>query len=126
MVSPMASLVAPLSPAAAKKPADKPNTKRKQPQQLATALRRWFGVDFAVLDTSTGELLAGTNDILSDWLLRTDLAAEVARRARAEFILDDEPLLALAVPLPGAADSNIVAVRAFVTRAGNPESRFEE
>src|SRR5687767_5106878 len=72
----------------------------------ASVLRRWFGVDFTILDGASGDVLyLATDQPCRDWTYRAELCQEVARRGQAEFIEEDHPLLMLAVPVNQGARS---------------------
>jgi len=88
------------------------------PAGLEDVLQQGFGVDFAVLDGKTGEVLHAPGDQPArDWTARSELCREVARRGQAEFVDDEEPFLVLAIPVWLSEGAVRVAVGTFLTRA---------
>ncbi|MEX0714889.1 MAG: HD domain-containing phosphohydrolase [Pirellulales bacterium] len=106
----------PIAPASARLAADID----RQPgriQRTVAGLTQWFGSEFSLVDGLTGELLHVPPDHApANWAVRSELCREVARRGRPEFIEDDDPWLALAIPLVGKLEECLVAVGCFVTR----------
>ncbi len=89
-----------------------------------TLLEQTFSVRFSIVDGRTGDVLETAWDQPSrDWGRAAELCRETSRRARPELIDDDDPLVTLAVPLPGGGADSLVAVAAFVTR---PVERIED
>jgi len=87
------------------------------PAELDELLLQGFGVQFAVLDGKTGEVLRAPDDQPArDWAIRSELCREVARRGRVEFLDDEEPFLVLALPVALPEGGSRVAVATFVTR----------
>ncbi|HUT13473.1 MAG TPA: HD-GYP domain-containing protein [Thermoguttaceae bacterium] len=87
------------------------------PAELEELLLQGFGVEFAVLNGKTGEVLrTATDQPARDWAVRSELCREVARRGRAEFLDDEEPFLMLAIPVALPEGNSRVAVATFVTR----------
>ncbi|MHB1033355.1 MAG: HD-GYP domain-containing protein [Pirellulales bacterium] len=85
------------------------------------SLRRWFGVELAMVDANSGELLYRAVDQPSgDWGIVAELCREVARRGRPEIIEAEDPFALLAIPLAGRGEAEMVAVGAFVTREVMP------
>jgi putative nucleotidyltransferase with HDIG domain len=90
--------------------------------ELISVLEGALGTHFVVLDGDTGELLyTGGGAPAWDWGLRAELCREVARRGRPEFIYDEDPFLALAIPLGSAEGRPCVAVATFVARPVGPD-----
>ncbi len=90
----------------------------------ASTLRRWFGVDFTILDGGSGDVLHLASDQpCRDWSVRAELCQEVARRGQAEFIEEDHPLLLLAVPVHQGAVS-LIGVAAFLTRSAETDAEI--
>jgi putative nucleotidyltransferase with HDIG domain len=80
-------------------------------------LSRAFGVEFNILDGTSGEgLHTAAEQPVGNWNGRTELCRQVARAGRAEFIADEDPLLVLALPLCRSDEACPVAVATFVTR----------
>jgi putative nucleotidyltransferase with HDIG domain len=95
------------------------------PEELGELLARAFGVEFAILDGQSGELLAAASGQPDcDWALRAELCREVARRGRPELIEDEDPLLVLAVPFSPPEGGSRVAVGTFVSRPVEPHEDF--
>jgi putative nucleotidyltransferase with HDIG domain len=89
--------------------------------ELMKLLERGFGVQFTILDGQTGEVIHAAGDQPArDWALRAELCREVARRGRPEFIDDEDPFIAIALPLGLADGDSQVAVATFVTRPVEP------
>ncbi|MBI3837720.1 MAG: HD-GYP domain-containing protein [Planctomycetia bacterium] len=75
-----------------------------------------FAVEFDLVDGASGEpAYCAFDRTARDWSARGELCRAVARRGRAEFIEDDEPLVVMAIPIASAPDQNFVAVGTFVT-----------
>jgi len=84
-------------------------------------LERGFGVEFSVVDGTSGELLhASGNQPGRDWQMRAELCREVARRGQPEFIEEESPFLVLALPVPAGEEERHVAVATFLTRPVAP------
>jgi putative nucleotidyltransferase with HDIG domain len=82
-------------------------------------LHRWFAADFTVFDGHDGTLLvAAAQPAGVAWDFRTELCRQVAAGGRAAIIADDDPLLALAVPVRVGGDRTLVGVAWFVSRSG--------
>ena len=87
------------------------------------SLRRWFGVEFAVIDAETADVvscpagLAGGN-----WEVWAQLCRTVAERGRAEIIADEDPLYVLAIPGTDLHETKWVAAAVFVARSGCAEA----
>ncbi len=81
-------------------------------------LRDWFGIDFHLIDTETGDVVcyAPNQGALEVGVLAA-LCRVVSERGTAELLDDEEPLLVLAVPLPDVADRKLVAMGLFVSNA---------
>jgi len=78
--------------------------------ELSDLLQRAFGVEFAVLDGQSGDVLhIASGQPARDWALRAELCREVARRGRPELIDDEDPFFTLALPLSDAAGNALVA-----------------
>ena len=68
--------------------------------ELTDLLEHSFGTPLAIVDGASGEVLyQPAGQPMVDGALGAQLCREVARRARPEFLDDDEPLLVLALPL---------------------------
>jgi putative nucleotidyltransferase with HDIG domain len=89
--------------------------------QVRATLENDFGVAFAMVDMATADIAAdaagaarkSSESLPPHWL---ELCREVARRRRPEFVADDDPLLALALPIPAGAEIRYVAVGLFLSR----------
>jgi hypothetical protein len=95
------------------------STERLLRDAVATAvsLERWFGVQFAIFDGRSGDLLhpaPAQPDI--DWPNRSELLREVAQGNRPAWIAEVGPVAALAVPLALEDGDSLVALGLFVTR----------
>ncbi|HVW36041.1 MAG TPA: hypothetical protein VHB99_02010, partial [Pirellulales bacterium] len=89
------------------------------------ALQHWFQTDFSLIDGRTGELLRVAGDHSGmDWSTRTELAREVSRRQRAEFIEEEDPWALLALPIGDQRNESLIAVGVFLTRAPAGEGDF--
>ncbi len=85
--------------------------------ELKRLLERAYGVQFTILDGSTGDVLDTASAQLSrDWGMRAEICREVARRNTPEFIDDEDPFLTLALPLLDHNGTETVAVATFLTR----------
>ncbi len=79
-------------------------------------LRQLFGIDFAVVDTTSGNVLRKADDDLGhDWSEQTELCRQLFEQQRCEFLEDHSPLAALAVPLPAKNETSHVAIGMFLT-----------
>ena len=88
-------------------------------------LRETFGVEFDLVDGTSGELIRrSVEQPSSDWELKAELCKEVFRRCRPEVIGDEDPFAVLAIPLAGPEMSPSVAVATFVTRSIMPGEQF--
>ncbi len=89
-------------------------------EELKNLLERAYGVQFAVFDGATGELLeASADQPARDWTALAELCREVARRGAPEFLEDDDPFLTLALPLIDSEGVETVAVATFLSRPVN-------
>lgn len=83
-------------------------------------LRQAFALDFALLDPAPPRLARRPADQPAwNWLERAEMCAQVASRGRPEFLLDEDPLLLLALPIPSEdeAGGTLVALGLFLPRA---------
>jgi len=82
-----------------------------------------FGQEPWIIDTAADRVVAGDArlgaDVPSHWF---ELCREVARRGSPEFIAEQEPLLALAVPIPLLGPIQHVAVGVFRAEGGGTAS----
>lgn len=93
-------------------------------QELSPAMRQrldelkdTYGVDFSLVDAARAEVLHDSDDQpLRLGLAQVGVCGEVARRGKAEFIADEDPLLMLALPLGEIHGCTLVAVAMFLTR----------
>ena len=89
--------------------------------ELKSLLERRHGVRFTILDGETGDVRhAAPEQPSRDWGRCAEMCREVARRGRPEFIDEEEPLLALALPLTDPTGNSTVAVATFLTRNVEP------
>jgi HD-GYP domain-containing protein (c-di-GMP phosphodiesterase class II) len=85
--------------------------------ELKSLMERAYGMQFTILDASTGKVLdAAASQPARDWSLRSEVCREVARLGQPEFIDDDDPFLTLALPLEDSEGSATIAVATFITR----------
>jgi len=85
--------------------------------EIKILLEQAYGVQFAILDGSSGEVLGNTSgQPPRDWGMLAMLCREVSGRGRPEFIGDEDPLLTLALPLQDATGAETVAIATFLTR----------
>lgn len=90
--------------------------RRRDAATAAAALHRWCGVEFAVLDGESGEMLSALHDPEGvDWHARAELVRQVSRGGKPAFLEEEDPVVALAVPL-ALGGQNYVAVALFLTR----------
>lgn len=86
---------------------------------ILQSLDKWLETELTVVDVAAGRFLkrskATVGSLPGDWIM---LAREVALRHRPEFIFSDDPLLALAVPIPDGGEHRHVAVGLFLTDGG--------
>lgn len=99
-----------------RKPAPAPRALRpySQPDDL---IRQGFCRILGWVNGTTGEIITlPPDEPMREWGLRAELCREVARRGQPEFLDDEDPFLTLALPLPAADGSTLVAVGTFVGR----------
>ncbi len=90
-------------------------------EMLLAALEESFAAEFSLLDGETGELLHTAADHVScDWTLPSEMCRIVARGGVSEFIVDEDPLLSLAIPLCVTGHRTLVAVGLFLAREIQP------
>jgi putative nucleotidyltransferase with HDIG domain len=88
-------------------------------------LEQWLENRLTLLDLAADSAVDLGRDVMptlpTHWF---ELCRQVAIRGRPEFIASEEPLFALAVPIPGSADGRHVAVGIFLSEAwkGGDES----
>jgi putative nucleotidyltransferase with HDIG domain len=93
--------------------------------QVLGLLRETFGIEFDLVDGTSGELIhRSVEQPSSDWELKAELCKEVSRRCRPEVIGDEDPFAVLAIPLTGGVKSPTLAVATFVTRPIVPGEQF--
>ena len=93
--------------------------------QALGILRETFGIDFDLVDGTSGELVhRSVEQPSSDWELMAELCKEVSRRCRPEVIGDEDPFAVLAIPLVRPEKGPSVAVATFVTRTIVPGEEF--
>ena len=91
---------------------ERPSTKR-----LVESLRRWFGIDFAIVDVDTGEAVLCPDELSScNWELWGQMCRAMAHSNHAEVIIDEEALFVLAIPVTDDQDTKWVAAGVFATR----------
>src|SRR4051812_40340379 len=89
-------------------------TELGQPQfirRIIADLRQWFGVEMSLVDAQTGQWLHIGQDQPhqhADWLAST--SREAAQSGQVEFVFDEDPCVALAVPLAPTAGRHLVAL----------------
>jgi HD-GYP domain-containing protein (c-di-GMP phosphodiesterase class II) len=84
---------------------------------LKLLLEQSYGMQFTIFDGATGKQLDTTpGQPLRDWSSHAEILREVARRGRPEFIDDEDPFLALALPLMDAEGHETVAVATILMR----------
>jgi putative nucleotidyltransferase with HDIG domain len=94
--------------------------------EVRETLRELFGYEPWIVDTASDAVISSgvelSQDLPPHWL---PICREVAQRGRAEFIADESPLLALALPIP-AAECRYVAVGLFLahrcTKQSSPDT----
>ncbi len=90
---------------------------------ISLTLRQWFGVELSVSDPDSQQVVYRGQDQLDwQWPLRDSLLQQVDCRGRAEFIEEQGPLLAIALPLVESDGSRLVAWGMFLTKAFDPGS----
>ena len=113
----------PISQATLETPANSDSPPIAPPRLLAihANLERWFETDLALLDLTTDAAVDLNREVTpplpAHWF---ELSRQAAIRERPEFIASDEPLLALAIPIPGSTDSRHVAVGMFLSDTWKP------
>lgn len=91
-------------------------------RELKVLIERTYGVQFSILDGETGEtLFAAPGQPSRDWTLRAEVCREAVRHNQPEFIDDEDPLVALALPLVDASGRRRVAVATFLSRPIEPD-----
>ena len=79
-------------------------------------IRQLFGIDFAVIDTTSGNVLRkADDDFVHDWSEQTELCRQLFEQQRCEFLEDHAPIAVLAVPLPAENETSPVAIGVFLT-----------
>ncbi|HEV2969790.1 MAG TPA: HD-GYP domain-containing protein [Pirellulales bacterium] len=79
-------------------------------------LEKWFETDLKVFDTVADVIVEpGSGRLPSLPAYWGDLCREASNWERPEFLVCDEPLLALAIPIPGGLDHRYVAVGVFLS-----------
>jgi putative nucleotidyltransferase with HDIG domain len=86
--------------------------------EILSLVEQGFGTEFTILDGMTGDTLTlAERQPACDWGVRSEMCREVARHRQPEFIEEEGPLLALALPFHQTYDVAFVAVGLFVTRS---------
>jgi len=86
-------------------------------EEFRGQLRRTFGVEFALLDGANGELLRpAAEQPARDWDRLAELCRAVSAGGQCRLILDDDPLLTMAVPWQVGRDREVVAAAMFLGR----------
>jgi putative nucleotidyltransferase with HDIG domain len=84
-------------------------------------LEKAFGAQFSLVDGDRGEVVYQAPGQPSPvWGFQGELCRLVAARKTPECIVEEDPLLMLAIPLLSTADHGCVAVATFLTRALRP------
>src|SRR4051795_9192690 len=86
-------------------------------RRMASDLRQWFGAEMSLVDGQTGQWLSYGEDQPhrdADWLAAA--CVEVAKSGQVEFTFDEDPCVALAVPLAPLDGRQVVALGTFLTR----------
>ncbi|HZZ73540.1 MAG TPA: HD-GYP domain-containing protein [Pirellulales bacterium] len=78
-----------------------------------TELREQFQQNFALVDGETGEVLLPGEVSFGNWSVWGALCRELATAARPQILLDEPPLVAIAIPLLGVEPA-LVAVGMFL------------
>jgi len=85
-----------------------------------SVLRKWFDVDFSVVDGTTGDhLRRGSDGQCHDWNVLGELCREISRRGQAEVIADASASRVIAIPLPVHEQLPLVAVGVFPYHASS-------
>jgi len=85
--------------------------------QTVGELRRWFDVEFTLIDSTSGDLVYHAPDQPArDWSMRAALCPQVVQRNRPTVMDESDPLVVLAIPVPTDEGDPLVAVATFVTR----------
>ncbi len=88
---------------------------------LRASLKHWFGVEFSVLDIGAAEYLYQGSLVLGgDPALRAAVCRELIGRGRPAFVAEEEPIVLLALPIPGGARPQLAALAPFVVRQADP------
>lgn len=88
---------------------------------LRASLRRWFGVEFSMLDIGAAEYLYQGSLVLGgDPTIRAAVCRELISRGKPAFVAEEEPIVLLALPIPGGADSQLAALAPFVVQQVDP------
>src|SRR5262245_14304378 len=80
--------------------------------ELLTRLRDWFRTDFELFDGTSGDLVCGDLRRGGDPWVQGQLCRACSQRGTIELLDDDEPLLALAIPVK-CGGKKVVAVGMF-------------
>jgi hypothetical protein len=98
----------------------------REAELAASLLHRWFAAEFTVFDGVDGTLLtAALQPPGIVWDFQIELCRQVAAGGRAAIIVDEDPLLALAVPLHVGGDRALVGVGWFVSRPGGSREQLQ-
>ncbi len=89
--------------------------------ELVAELQSFFGCQFSLWDAGTGQLLHGSEgQPVGDRLIFAGLVGAVDRRQQACFLVEEDGLLALAIPFGSELQKHVVATAWFMTRDVGP------
>ena len=86
-------------------------------ETLVNELRRWFDVEFDVVDGANGEVLHRGEQPCGDLELRSLLASQAAGRTEPQFLFETNHVSMLAIALCAPNGQTWVAVATFTTQS---------
>src|SRR3989304_4572255 len=93
---------------------------------LQRLLEQSFRTQFTFFDGNTGEVLEKASELPGcDWSTRGEMCRIVSLRCKPEYIEENDPLVALALPISDSKGNCLVAVGVFLTRKLKPGESLE-
>ncbi len=83
---------------------------------LAMMAREAFGVDFAIWNSETGELIYRSNEPVGANDSTIGTLTRALKKTEPQFLVDEDPVVVVAIPFRVTNNFQAVAVAAFVTR----------
>jgi putative nucleotidyltransferase with HDIG domain len=89
-------------------------------QHLVESLRKWFGIDFAIVDIDTGDVVRCPAELACcNWELWGQMCRSMAHNDRAEVLVDEEPFYVLAIPAIDERESRWIAAGVFTAKSAD-------